>query len=271
MRHSPLFLLFVGWILLLAGCTQPSPTASPVDDAAASSLRVGISTNSPPMAFRSRGKVTGLEAELAAGLARYAAKELTFVELDWEEQIPALLAGKIDIIMSAMTITAARSYRISFCEPYLVSGQIVLVRRNEVQRYQGGLPSLLPQHVRVGTIAGTTGDLLIETNKAGGSQFQYPTSLKAVKALQENTIDALVYDLPGNLYFASRYAQDLAPVLVPMTSEKIAWSVHPQNRALLQTANRYLETIRKDGSLQKAVEHWIPFYSRLFDRSGSQS
>src|SRR6266705_668353 len=92
------------------------------------SLRVGITPNLPPLAFEQIGKIVGIEADFAQQLVKELGREVKFIELDWEKQIPALLDGKTDIVMSGMTVTKTRQFRVNFCRPYLRSGQMALVR-----------------------------------------------------------------------------------------------------------------------------------------------
>lgn len=233
-------------------------------------LRVGITPNSPPTAYKEQGRITGLEAEFARGLAQFAGRELRFVELEWNDQIPALLAGKTDIIMSSMTITDARRYRIAFCNPYMISGQVSLVRMKDMYRYREGFTDLLNPSVRIGTVKGTTGDFFIEKNIATDRKqryFSFQTPQQGVKALIAEKIDAFVYDLPMNFYFAARNdINGLAPVTIPMTREHIAWGVRKNDTALLQTANSYLAEIKQDGRLKKMLIRWIPFFKNVFNR-----
>ena len=77
-------------------------------------LRVGVSTNSPPLIFKQNNKIVGLEADFAQVFAEHLGKTLRFVELEWDDQIAALLENRIDIIMSGMSITALREVRVAF-------------------------------------------------------------------------------------------------------------------------------------------------------------
>lgn len=267
MNNSAVFSVFVTCFLLLSGCSQLATDSKSSAKPSTRILKVGISTNFPPMAFRSKGEIVGLEAELARGLADFSGKQLKFIPLKWQDQIPSLLTGKTDIIMSAMTMTRARQYRIDFCKPYMATGQISLVHRSQANKFSNGLASLLNQTVKVGTVKGTTGDLLIEKNKAKGKRHQFISSRKAVQSLLDHDIDAFVYDLPGNLYYGSIYAEKgLVPILQPMTREQIAWAVRKEDTQLLQTANNFLATCQQNGSLKKMIEHWVPFYKNLYNR-----
>jgi len=266
--RNEFFVLFSLFTLLSSGCVSSTGQQggfSP-DIPGQPLLRVGITSNAPPMAYRENGKYTGLEVDFAQGLARYTRRNLRFVELPWKEQIPALLAGKTDIIMSAMTITNARKYQITFAHPYMTSGQIYLVRLAAYNRFSDGFSTLLSPTVRVGTIKATTGDFLITRKKSKGTILHFTTADEGAQAVLNNTVDAFVYDLPMTLSLAARYnSQGLAPVVVPMSREQIAWGVRRNNQTLLTQANAYLETMRSSGQLQKKIIHWIPFYSKFYN------
>jgi ABC-type amino acid transport substrate-binding protein len=54
---------------------------------------------------------------------------MAFVELAWEELIPALKGDRIDVIMSGMSVTPVRQHRVRFVQPYLRVGQMAIIRR----------------------------------------------------------------------------------------------------------------------------------------------
>ncbi len=102
---------------------MPVPWSPGQRTAAPNVLRVGVNPNKPPLIFERNGVIVGAEADLALKLAGSMGKTLVnYLDFEWEELIPALLDGKIDIIMSGMTATTARTTRISFSADYLISG-----------------------------------------------------------------------------------------------------------------------------------------------------
>ncbi len=262
------FFIFLSLIAILCtGCVASHQTPASSNSEGQQLLKVGITPNAPPMAYKENGKITGLEAEFAKGLAEYSGRKLHFVELQWEEQIPALLSGKTDIIMSAMTITDARKYQIAFADPYMVTGQVSLVRLAEYNRFSSGFTDLLNPTVRVGTVKATTGDFLVTQSKSKGKIIHYDSAAQGVQGLLDKKIDVFVYDLPMNFYLGAKYAdQGLTPVTVPMTKEYIAWGIRKNDPQLLALANGYLQEINSSGKLQQMIIRWIPFYERLFNK-----
>ena len=113
-----------------AAAPQPAGKTSQVSQ----TLRVGVTPDFPPLVFKQGNRVAGIEADLAMMLGEELGRPVKFVEMKWDEQIPALLEGKTDIIMSSMTVTRERQVRIAFSEPFLKSGLVAAVRADNVAK-----------------------------------------------------------------------------------------------------------------------------------------
>ncbi len=92
--------------MILYACATAPPAVIEADPGI---LRVGVSPDAPPLIFKQNDKISGLEAEMAMALADYLEKTAVFVEVPWEDQIPALLDNRTDIIMSGMSVTLGQT------------------------------------------------------------------------------------------------------------------------------------------------------------------
>jgi len=256
----PVLICLLAGLAWLVGCAAPQQhavktTEIPPD---VDVLRVGVSANAQPLVYRQGYKIVGLEADFARGLADFLGRSLKFVELDWEDQIPALLANKIDIIMSGMTRTTLREVRISFCIPYFQSGQMALIRREDAARFSTGLFALTTSSA-IGVIQNTYGEYFVDEQYGSVKKIRFSTSTPAVKALIDKRIDMFIYDGPMILYLASaNETKGLTALFAALTDESLAWAVRKDNKELLESANTYLKTINRDGRYQKLIKHWIP-------------
>ena len=265
-------------LLVFAACSstpvdQSSTQARSSQSAAAEQtenvLRVGVSTNAPPLIYKEAGKIVGLEADLAGAFAKFLGKEVQFIELKWSDQIPALLDGRSDIIMSGMSVTQKRAIRIAFSTPYYRTGLMALVRREDRSRFPNGYTGIVGQtpSLRFGVVKGTTGEQFVRKNFGRASKIRvYNTSQDAANALttvfQVNRIDLLVHDAPvlvmlaaadesGKLYLIQDY----------MTEENLAWGMRKGDPQLLESANRFIEKLKQQGRLEAILKRWIPFAS----------
>jgi len=248
-------------VLLFSSCNQTANNSRSVTIAAAPDLlRVGVSTNAPPLIYIKNKKITGLEAELARKLGQFTGKRIKFVELKWEDQIPALENNRIDIIMSGMSITDGRQYRIAFANPYLRSGQILLVRLAEKAQFATGIYSLMNSSHIIGTVKDTTGDLFITKTINGVEIKNFNSSAEAVKALIKKDIDAFVYDAPMVCHYAAINENNkLTPILSLATEEYIAWGIRKEDTALLEQANAFIADLKNKQQLQRILRTWIPY------------
>lgn len=257
-RYS--FLILV--LSLTIGCVRNSniQNASDAAHAEEETLRVGISTNAPPLVYKTGGKLQGLEIDFAGQLGKYLGKEVRFVELDWEEQIPALEEGRIDIIMSGMTITPKRHYRVAFANPYMRSGQILLVRSDQAQTYSSGIYSIMGNRPEMGVIENTVGDFFITKTINRPKLTRFNTSAKAVKALIDKKIDVLVHDAPIICYYAAMEENSrLTPILQMATEEYLAWSVNKTDTDLLNQVNEFINVKQSSNELKATIKRWIPY------------
>lgn len=232
---------------------------TPTTATSANLLRVGVTPDSPPLISKDQGAISGLEADLARRLASFLNRQVQFIEIPWAQQIEALEAGKIDIIMSGMSITRTRQFRIAFSNPYLLSGQIMLVPLEKRQQFSNGISSLMGGSHTIGVITDTTGDLLVTGVIHGAKVKRFSTPELAVKALRNNDIEAFVYDAPMICHYAAHNENRLTPILVMASEEPLAWGIRKQDTELLNQTNQFLNQIRNSRELTTIIHKWIPY------------
>ena len=73
-------------------------------------LVVGMTGDQPPLnAVSKDGDLIGLDADMARSIARSMNLKISFAKMPFAELLPALKSGKIDMIMSGMTMTPERN------------------------------------------------------------------------------------------------------------------------------------------------------------------
>ncbi len=257
--YSFLFSLF--FAVSISSCrTVSEGVGAAAPGADADTLRVGVSTNAPPIIFKQNGTITGLEAAFAQKLGLFLNRKIVFVEVPWIKQIDYLNEGKTDIIMSGMTITPQRKYLVDFITPYLRSGQIMLVRMEDLNKFSNGITDVMNRNYRVGTVSDTTGDFFVTEAIAKVNEINFKTSQEGVAALINKNIDVLVYDAPMVCYYAAVYqSEKLVPILVMATEEYLSWAVRKNDANLKERLNLFMKTITENGELTKEINYWIPY------------
>ena len=101
-------------------------------------LRVGFSSFVPWAMQDRNGKYIGFEIDVAQRLADDLGVKLQPVPTSWDGIIPALLAGKFDMIIGSMAITPKRAMSVNFTVPYDTAYIDVTLNREKA----GGIKSL---------------------------------------------------------------------------------------------------------------------------------
>jgi ABC-type amino acid transport substrate-binding protein len=236
-----------------------SALAFALSAAAAEPLRVGVSPDYPPLAFREAGKLVGLEIEFARRLGTDLAQPLEFVELPFPELIPSLQKGRIDVIMTGMSITEDRSKQVHFSQPYFEIAQMVLVRIADRARLNGA-KQLDDPAVRVGFVTGTTGNAWVRAHAASAQHSGFSGVSPGIEALRASKIDALVHDAPSIWHVvggADSLEDELTGLYVPLTQEKLAWAVRLDDAKLQAELESALASWRESGWLDEQLLSWI--------------
>jgi polar amino acid transport system substrate-binding protein len=279
--------LLLSLVLLIA--LQTSPAA---DTGLPKTLRVGTSAGYAPLTFKKEGVLTGMEIDLANAVGKQLDVTVQFVELPFEGLIPALTEGKIDVIMSGMSVTDERSRQVLFTDPYMQVGQMGLIRVADLAEWSRPnalynddnvlkpgdrvRPGALRDHLSdpaewsrlgalndkvIGVKQGTTGDRFVSKEFPQGNIKRFDSIEAGVEALRAKNIDIFIHDAPTIWRLSAQYDtwdSGIMGLFRPLTDEELAWAVRPGNTQLAGALNKALDAIKKDGSLETIKKHWIP-------------
>lgn len=227
-------------------------------------LRVGITSDYRPMVFRQGGQVAGVEADFARQLGRDLNRPVEFVELRWEDQIPALQSGRIDIIMSGKTRTDAREVRVRFCDPYLDTGLIAMFRHADAARFTTP-ERVLAFNGRVGFRRGTVAETFVRENFPNARPIAYALPSDAVIELSRNRLDVYVDDGPAVAWFISENEGRLTGLFAFLARHDLAWAVARNNLDLHAAVNARLQAWKADGSYDQIIDRWLPHRRQMLE------
>ena len=99
-------------------------------------LVLGTSADYPPFEFHlevdGKDTIVGFDIEIAKNIAANIGVELEIVDMKFDGLLPALTAGKIDLIVSGMTPTDERKQSVDFSIVYYDARQTMLVKTENV-------------------------------------------------------------------------------------------------------------------------------------------
>ncbi|MGA1599972.1 MAG: transporter substrate-binding domain-containing protein, partial [bacterium] len=119
-----LLLMLPAWGVIFAGEAQQQLSSESVIETIKKrgKLMVGMSTFVPWAMRNKQGELIGFEIDVAKKVAEDMGVEIEFVPTQWSGIIPALIAGKFDVIIGGMSVTPQRNLTINFTAPYAHSG-----------------------------------------------------------------------------------------------------------------------------------------------------
>jgi ABC-type amino acid transport substrate-binding protein len=225
---------------------------------AAEPLRVGVSPDYEPLMFMRDGEIVGIEADNAREIGKLLGRPVESVAMPFEELIPALEAGRVDVVMSGLTATEERRKRVLFADPFMEVGQmaVILVDNAGVLSSPGALYS---DNIRVGVEPDTTGEAYAKDTLDHAEVKQFANQEEAFAALRQRQIDFYIHDAPTSWKLSeSRGDQDLLSLFRPLTNEHLAWAVARHNTRLIMQLNNALAVLRDNGRLRAIQNYWIP-------------
>ena len=100
-------------------------------------LVIGTTGTQPPLNVTDKnGKVIGFDADIARLIAGNLGVEAKFARMPFADLLPALKSGKVDMVISSMTMTLTRNRTVVFVGPYYVSGKGILTKTQTIGTLQ---------------------------------------------------------------------------------------------------------------------------------------
>ena len=233
-------------------------------------LLVGMQVGYVPFQMTgSDGSLIGLDVDAGEMVARDLMVNLKIVRLSWQELIPSLLKGEIDVIMSGMQVTPARNAEVLFTDPILETGRMFLVHKSNAARFQKFKDLNQSGVFIVSTASGLSG-LPVREVLSLASYREFPSRKLAVTEVLEKRAHALIDEEFFIRYTSASRPESLVARFDPITYERIAWAVRPGETHWLNWLNNFIGMIRHDGRLDKLKKKWLQDYFLDIHSTGGQ-
>jgi polar amino acid transport system substrate-binding protein len=221
-------------------------------------LRVGMSGNQPPFNFRNRsGAMTGMEYELATLLAQAMGVQLRIVTRPFGQLRAALKAGEVDIVMSGMAITTERAREVLFVGPYMVSGRSILTNSRALAAIDGP-EDINRANLKLAALEGSTSQRFIERYVPEAQLITVDDYEEAVQMVLNDTVDALVADMPICILSVLRYPdRGLVTLADPLTIEPIGVAVPANDLMFRSLIQNYIDGLAGMGIVEELRRKWF--------------
>ncbi|MFJ7275130.1 ABC transporter substrate-binding protein [Kitasatospora sp. NPDC098663] len=218
-------------------------------------LRVGTNAPFVPMEFYAPDGATlaGIDIDLATAVAERLGLKASFSNASWDGLIPALKAGRHDMLASSFGDFPERRKQVTFVD-MLKGGIAGIARAADESRYPQ--PSALCGR-KVGVANGSATVAVVDTVSArcledGGKAVSaqvFPTDREAVVAVRSGRVDVVLVDRVVAQHLAGTQPQRYAEVLGTIAPDFLyGFAVDENNPALAQAVATALDSLIADGT-----------------------
>ena len=199
----------------------------------------------------------GFEIDLANALATNMEVKLKLVQMPFSELMDALKAGKIDAIMSGMTITPERNLSVLFAGPYNVSGKSILTKSSKVAAFNADT-SAGGKRYKIVCLKGSTSAEFVKKVLTKHDLVVVDNYNDGVNMVINDQADAMVADKPICVLSILRFpGKDLVTGEQPLTIEPIGMALPPGDPQFLNLVTNYLTTLQISGTLAALEKKWF--------------
>ncbi len=243
--------------LLAAGAVAATAQAADLLDTVkqAGVLKIGVEGTYPPFNYRgANNQLEGFDVDVARAVAGKLGVKPEFVTTEWSGIIAGLQAGKFDVIVNQVAVTAQRKQALDFSTPYVYSAAQLIQRKDDKREFKS-LEDLKGHKLGV-SLGSNYNDLA--KSVAGIDVKTYPGAPEYLRDLAAQRVDAALNDRLMISYLIKTSNLPLRPgAVVQGANSDVAIPFRKDNPKFAQAIDQALESLRKDGSLAKLSEKWF--------------
>ncbi len=222
-------------------------------------LIVGTNPGFPPFAYMggdNGNEVVGFDMDIIEAIAKDAGKKVEFKIMNFENLIPAIQNGEIDIAINAITITEQRKNLVDFSEPYYDDPQLVVVRENDHSFDDVTEQSEIWKTKNLASKTSTTGIATAQELVGDNAVVNRNTWNLAIDDLLENRVDAVIVDGTIANSLIAQYS-NIKTLPLKLNIQHYGVAIKKGNTKLLNSVNTTIENLKNSGEYDKLLKKYM--------------
>lgn len=230
-------LVLIGVSILLFGCGKKEDTLVMVTEA-----------GFEPYEYVKNNEIVGVDVDIAREIAREMGKKLEIKDVAFDSIVNELNSNKADFAAAGMSITEERKKEVDFSTEYISSKQVIVVNKNNnTIKSKEDLNSKI-----ISVQTGTVGDTYVSKNFKNVKIIGHKKFLTAAEDVKANKSDCIVMDeLPAKELVSKN--PSLTILNIELVTDRYAIAVKKGNTTLLNTINKVLDRLMKEGKIEEYV------------------
>ena len=206
-------------------------------------LRVGTDSASPPFAYYQEASKThiGFDIEMMQGLAGdMGYGRVEFIQTDADHLLTSLQDGKVDAVISHMTVTDEQRSTVDFTESYLDRSSVVIALSGTDAHSADAM-----KDKRIAVVAGST--YKNQAKAYSGAVVECGSTEEALQAVLDQKVDFAVMDHYTARFYVANFYKDrlrLVAELPDDTKIGVGIAVAKGNKEMLDKLNAALQNYR---------------------------
>ena len=241
-------------IAALLGAGPSTVPAQPGDHPADKPIQVGTDFGIAPFVVRTPSGPDGFSVDMIKEVARRSGRPgVELADMNMSGLISALMSKRIEMMVNPFGITAERSERMLFTEPYLGTGNAFIIRKSDEMKGVADLKGKILA-VNRGTISDTWAT---ETAPKSGFEVQrYDNFPDSVQAVITRRAFAALNEIPTANYAATQNPQ-IKVGFAEYTGRNFGYALRLESVAFRNRVEEAIECMKLDGWLVKNYEKWF--------------
>jgi polar amino acid transport system substrate-binding protein len=245
----------LGAAALVAAVTlaQPAAAITPDEIKARGKIIVGIQGDNPPWGFvTSGGKQDGLDADIATLFAKELGVSVEFVPLEVNNRIPALTAGRVDVLFATMAMLPDRAKAVQFSKPYVANAIVLIGPKSAEIKKNDDMAKFT-----VGVAKGAAQDTQVTKNAPPNTTIRrYDGDAASVQALVSGQVETL----GGNIFYMDRVEKARPGEFENKLEFQKLYNgacTRLGEKEINAALNTFIDKIKANGELKAVYDKWM--------------
>ena len=221
-------------------------------------LVVGTSGSMPLMSEKlASGQLTGFDIDMATAMAETMGVKLEFKIMPFDQLIPALEKGTVDVVFSNMTMTIDRNMRVAFVGPYFVSGKCLITKEQEIAQADGP-DDLKAAEAKIAVVKDTTSEAFVKELLPNIERIPVDSVDSGTGMVTKGEVNAFLTDFPVCLSVMNRNPESgFQSVVSLLTYEPIGIALPANDPLFINLAENFIDRAESVGLIQGLGVKWF--------------
>jgi polar amino acid transport system substrate-binding protein len=229
-------------------------------------LVVGMEMSYPPFEMLdTSGHPAGISVDLAREMGNYLKRPVRFENIPFDGLIPSLKTGKIDVIISSLTMTEDRNKSIDFSDPYLKMGLAILVKKtSDIQ----SINDVDKPNRMVAVKKATTGNIYALQHFRNARLLVLNDEITCSIEVSQGKADCFIYDQLSVFQNWKKFQDTTRAILQPFQQEEWAMGIRKGNDELRRQINEFLANFKGRGGFETLGNKYLSENKKAFQDLG---